>query len=471
MTQNKQIKNLELIKRAIDVEIAHHYIDICGKNNIFSKFVCQEITSIMKTDKNNPKWEYLYRIFENYPTDTLSNRIKSIKQLLKHLENPFENPIKKQPKSSEISEKKDTKPKFSADDTDVMFVKGVGPKVAALLNKCGVYTANDLLHYFPRKHLDYSNRTKIKDLKIGDEATIFGIITHLNVFQSKNRSNLTVVTITVNDGTGNIKASWFYGKSNKFLTDRYKAQFPKGSNIVLSGEIKQDNYSGGLMIDKPQSMIVSADFDDNETSDSLHLARIVPVYPLTENLNVKTLRKAVFNALESFLDKLDDFIPNIIREKLGLIDKKTAIKEIHFPKNTQTLEFARKRLVFEEFFLIQLRLAVMREQNKKIHKGTKFSVKENRLVENYLKSLPFTLTKGQSNAFNEIIADMSQDEPMQRLLQGDVGCGKTVIACMTLLTAVENGYQGAIMAPTEILAEQHYKTFAQWLPPLGISLG
>ena len=458
----KKIENLETIKKAVEVEIKHRYIDISGKKKTFSGFILEELRQIAKIDPNNPKWEYLCSIFERYPFIDLSFRMKAVKQLIKNLQNPFDEEKQENKKSFTASDK-------NPEDIDVMYVKGVGPKVGAILNKLGIFTANDLLHYYPRKHLDYGTRTRIKDLKPGEEVTIFGIIKSVNVFASKKRSNLTIISILVSDETGIVSASWFYGKSNKYLMDRYKAQYPQGANIILSGMVKLDNFSGKLMIDKPQTEILSGDF--TEESCSLNVARIVTVYSLTENLNIKTLRKAIYNAIETYSGNIEDVIPQNIRENLGLMDKAEAIKQIHFPGTTENLDTARKRLVFDELFLVQLRLALMRKQYKNSSEGLILNVKKDALVDNFIRSLPFELTQGQKEAFNEILSDLCNHEPMQRLLQGDVGSGKTVVAAMALLAAVENNYQGAIMAPTEILAEQHYKNFISWFTPLGLSVG
>jgi len=463
MTEVKKIENLDLIKKAIEVEIKHHYIDIVGKKCAFSKFIYNELRQIAKIDPNNPKWEYLYNVFERYAVADLSTRMKSIKQLIKHLQNPF-----CEEKATETAKKIKTVSDKNPEDVDVMYVKGVGPKVGFLLNKLGIFTAQDLLHYYPRKHLDYAERTPIKDLKIGQEVTIFGTIKSTNVFTSKKRSNLTIISIQVTDDTGIISASWFYGKANKFMLERYKSQYPQGANIILSGTAKLDSYTGRLVIDKAQSEILSGDFEEK---DSLHVGRIVPVYALTENLNIKTLRRAIYNAIEVYSNTINDFLPEYIIEKLGLTDKVTAIKQIHFPDSSESLERAKRRLIFDELFLIQLRLALMRKQYKSSTNGLMLNIKKDGLVDKFIKSLPFELTNAQKEAFNEIVTDLSNPEPMQRLLQGDVGSGKTVVAGMSLLAAVENNYQGAIMAPTEILAEQHYKNFTEWLTPLGISVG
>ncbi len=448
------MKNLETIKKALEVEVKHNYIDIPGKSRSFSKFILDELC------ENG--WDNLYEVFKTYSTSDVSTRMKMIKLLVNH--------IKKQIGKTQEKNKENTrkKPVNNPEATDVMYVKGVGPKIGALLHKMGIFTAYDLLHYYPRKHLDYANRTPINDLDIGDDVTVFGKILSVGQFSSKKRQNLTIFTINISDNTGMLTISRFFGKTNKFVLDKFRSQFHKGANIIVSGTVKLDDYTGRLTIDNPEMETVKGSMEE---VDSLHLNRIVPVYTVTENLNIKILRTAIHNAIELYGELIEEFIPEGIREKYNLIGKKQAIKQIHFPGSELELEDAHRRLVFEEFFLMQLKLALIKKAAKSETKGLKLEIKKDGLVEKFRKSLPFELTNGQKDAFEEIMADVQTPEPMRRLLQGDVGSGKTVVACMALLAAVENGYQGAIMAPTEILAEQHHRNFIQWLTPLGLSTG
>lgn len=459
MIQTKEIKNIETLKKAIQAEVKHNYTDITGKKCKFSKYILGELYLISKNFPEDPRWKNLYAVFETYAMTDLSTRMKAIKQLIKHIKAPFETDTKEKKTSYDIQ---------NPEDTDVMYVKGVGPKVGALLNKLGIFTAYDLLHYFPRKHLDYAAKTPISNIKVGEEVTIFGKILSVTYYTSKKRSNLTIITITVSDETGIIAINRFMGKTNRYMIERIKAQYPKGANIIISGVVKADDFARGLTIDKPEMEAVSGDIEE---CDSLHLNRIVPVYPVTENLNIKTLRRAIHNAIETYADHLEDVLPEQIKKQYKLTDKVTAIREIHFPGSVQKLEEARKRLVFEEFFLMQLKLALIRKIQKTEAQGVALNYNKKGLPAKFVDSLPFKLTNGQKEAFDEIIADISKPEPMRRLLQGDVGCGKTVVAAMALLVAVENGFQGAIMAPTEILAEQHYKNFVKWLTSLGLSVG
>ena len=456
------IEDKELIKQlrqAIEVEQKNLYIDIRGREDTFSGYILKQLHRLYKKSKKNPKWILLIKDFETYSMSTMTVRRKSIQRLVKTLREEIdtEGTVKKTDTSTI---------KKNPDETDVIYVKGVGPKVGSLLHKLGIYTARDLIFYFPKRHIDYSSRTHISQLVQGENSTVIGTIRSVSAFTSPK--GLSIVSVTVTDGTGLLKLSFFYKKSNKFMLEHYKSQFTRGANIIVSGKVKRDSYSGGFTIDKPEYQVLSGEFEEKS---NLNLARIVPVYQLVEGLNIKTLRKAIYNAIEQFYDYIDDVIPEYIVKRQVLMNRRDAIKQIHFPDNEENMGNARFTLVFEEFFLLQLQLALTRESNSRRIKSIALKIKEDGLVKKFLKSLPFELTGAQKKALNEILADISSDTPMQRLLQGDVGSGKTVVACAMLLSAIENGYQGTLMAPTEILAQQHFNNFVNWLTPLGLSVG
>ena len=451
------IDNIEQIRQAIEIEQKHLYIDIRGKGDTFSGFILKQLHSLYRKSKRNPKWVVLTKEFETYSMATMATRRKAVQRLVKTLREEIN-------KDGEIKKTTAETTLKSPELTDVMYIKGVGPKVANLLNKLGIYTAKDLLFYFPKRHIDYSSRVFIRDLKEGLETTVIGVIKSVSAYNSQK--GLGIITVTVADETGIIKLNFFYAKANRFVLERYKAQFVKGSNIIISGKAKIDKYTGMYTIDKPEYQVLSGEF---ESGKNLNLARIVPVYQLVEGLSIKTLRRAIFNALEQFEPVITNIIPADIMHRNNLIDRFKAIKQIHFPESEEEFEKARYTIVFEEFFLLQLKLALLREENAKKYKSIPLKVKKNGLVQKFIKSLPFELTNGQNKALKEIMHDIASETPMQRLLQGDVGSGKTVVACAMLLSAVENGYQGALMAPTEILAQQHFNNFINWLTPLGLS--
>lgn len=456
------IDNIEQLKKAIEIEIQYRYIDIHGKTQAFSSFIKNEAKKYYKLSKKNPKWAVIAEAFEHYPFAGLNERRKSIDNLIRVLKSET-NP---KPSKSEISNAPElTK---SAKDTDVMYMKGVGPKIAYKLNKLGIYTVQDLMLYFPKKHIDYSSRTLIRDLKEGETTTVFGYIKSVSAFNTQKK--LSVVKVTVADESGRLDLSFFQAKSNRLMLERTKSQFPINAGIMLSGKVKRNNYDGKLTFDKPTYSIMTGEFLEDKNSN-LNIARIVPIYTVCEDLSIKVLRRAIFNAIQKYKDEIENVIPDFMREKIGLLDKKTAVEQIHFPESQELLEQARFSLIFEELFLIQLKMVRIREQNSHNHSALALKIKEKGLVKEFIDNLPFELTGAQKKAVNEILNDLNSDVPMARLLQGDVGSGKTVVATIMLLAGVENGYQGALMAPTEILAQQHYNNLQQWLSPMGISVG
>lgn len=463
------MENLEQIKTAIELEIKHKYIDLRGRTQTFSRFIKKEAEKMYKASNKSPKWEIIMEIFDHYPCETVQGRRKAIDRLVKVIKSEIALSNSSNTNNN-LTKQNDSSNKFSTNpsEVDVMYVKGVGPKLAYKLNKMGIYTAQDLIMYFPKRHIDYSVRTLIKDLKEGTDTTVFGYIKSVSAFNSKN--NLSVIKVIISDESGNLELGFFQAKSNRFMLERIKSQFPVHAGIMVSGKVKLNNYNKKLTIDKPSYSIMTGEFLESGNTN-LNLARIVPIYTLTEDLSIKTLRKAIFNAIELYKDKIKNILPDELIKKHGLLNKSDAIQQIHFPVTQEILERARFSLIFEELFIVQLKLIRLRENAKLSNSSLSLKVEQNGLVKQFINSLPFELTSGQKRAVNEILNDMVSEEPMQRLLQGDVGSGKTVVATIMLLAAIENGYQGAIMAPTEILAQQHYNNLVQWLTPLGLSVG
>lgn len=446
--------NLEQVKKAVEIEVKHKYININGRTRSFSSFICSVLRNEIKQFPDNPKWKVLLEHFERYPMETLPARKKSLERLVSVIKSQYIDPPVIEQKAT------DKKP---ISQMDVMYIKGVGPKIAYMFNKLGIYTASDLLYYFPRKHIDYSTRTRIRDLKEGMNTTIFGTIKSVEAFTTKN--NLGVVKVRIADGSGRINLNFFASRASKYVLERMKKQFPKDSGIMVSGTAKFNSFDGMMTLDKPTYSLMD---DEALASSNLNLARIVPIYPLSENLSIKTIRKAINSVLELYGAEIETVLPDFLIKKYNLLEKKEALRQIHFPDDKEKLERARFSLVFEEFFLIQLKLAFLREENNKNISSISLEIKNDGLVMRFIESLPFKLTGAQQRAVNEILNDLNSTKPMQRLLQGDVGSGKTVVATIMLLAAIENGYQSAIMAPTEILAQQHYNNMSKWLAPFGI---
>ena len=453
MIINKE--TLSLIQQAIDIEAQNSYTNVQGKYQKFADFIKKQLYFFYKESDKDAKWLGVIECFEKYDMDSLPGRKNSINTLIKVIKNS-----NKKDKSLNNNKLKTLK------TTDISDIKGIGPKISFLFNKLGIFTAHDLLTYYPKKHINYASRTLIRNLKEGQDATIYGCIKNVSAYTT--RSGLGVLKIKIEDESGSLELSFFYQKTSRYLLERYRKQFPSKATIMISGKGKRDKYTGKMTLANPEHQIISADFDENK---NLNMGRIVPIYGLTENLSIKTLRRAIFNTINEFKYEIKEVLPQYLIDKYDFISKFDAISQIHFPDNEENIEKARKRLVYEELFLFQLGCALLRKETSNSLKAVKIRTEKEGLVQKFIKDLPFELTTAQKKAILEITNDMKTGKPMQRLLQGDVGSGKTIVACIMLLCAVENGFQGALMAPTEILAQQHFYNFSKWLAPYNIKVG
>jgi ATP-dependent DNA helicase RecG len=466
--EEAQLK-LKDLRQALSFEKERRYIDMQGRKKTFSRFVCDTLKELQPMLLNDgDKLEALRRKFENYRFMDVGGRMSAMESMEQFLRNMAQAQTAPQRKVTTV------KPAVggqSIHEMDVKFLKGVGPRLAQLLGTVGIHTVENLLYYFPRRYLDYNNRVKISELQQGQDVTVIGAIRAVNAYNSKN-GNIAIVNVTIEDETGLMSANWFYGKSSKAALESYKSRYVKGADVMVSGKVKWDSYKRIPAIDRPQIEILSyQDASGAQEADSIHAGRIVPIYSLTEGLNLRFLRKAIYQALQDYLDSIIDPMPAEILTCYNLMGLREALRQIHFPENRQLATTARERLVFDELFYVQLRLGLMRQQYKRTVKGLSLTYKEGGYAEQLRKLLPFDLTGAQKRVLAEIGQDIASDEPMYRMLQGDVGSGKTIVAILTLLAAVENGYQGALMAPTEILAEQHYRKCVEWLTPLGLRAG
>lgn len=340
------------------------------------------------------------------------------------------------------------------------YLKGVGPRKTELLAKNGLKTIADLLYYFPRRYLDRTNFREIGTLREGDQATIMGRVMTSGIIRTR-RSRIFEAIIS--DGSGNMPLVWFAG--HQYL----KKMIRKDVVLSVTGEVK--NFQG-LQIAHPEYEII----DDGEDVDRLlHTAGIVPLYSSTgawikAGLNSRGFRKIIRNAVDLYAEHVQECIPERILADLDLPPIGRSLKNIHFPESEETLEEARKRFSFEELFMLQMAIASIHSLNRRIKKKYQYD-HPGELLKGFKSSLPFKLTAAQSKVLGEIFDDLKAEAPMNRLLLGDVGSGKTVVAVASILYAVENGYQAAIMAPTELLAEQHYTTLSKMLDGLGSKIG
>lgn len=338
----------------------------------------------------------------------------------------------------------------------VQYIKGVGPKKKAELNKLGIATVYDLLTYFPRTYEDQSVLTHIADLHAGETATVSGTI--VNLHEQSGRRGLSILTAFLNDGTGILQVTWF---NQKYLKNKLKI----GRRVFVSG--KPTYAFGGQGQFAMSQLHYFQILDKDEKPEGL--CGILPVYPATERLNQKFFRTLMEEAL-SELPELSELLPEDIGRAYHLMGRAAALRAIHFPPDGETLKKARYRLAFSELYLIQCGLLLLKKQSQETDLGIRFQP-NGPLVKKVTANLPFTLTNDQQRTWQEICRDMERPVTMRRLVQGDVGSGKTVIAMLALVKAVENGWQGAMMAPTEILASQHYENLSRQLAPFGIRVG
>jgi len=334
----------------------------------------------------------------------------------------------------------------------VQYVRTVGPQRARLLARLDVRSAWDLLYHFPRRHEDRTALAPAHTLPDGVTAACFGTV--LAVQEKKPRRGLTVTTVNMTDGEAPFAAVWF---NQPYVTK----QMVPGARVIVSGRV---NRAYGTV------QIRAADYEVLDQGETLHTGRIVPVYPLTSGLTQRSLRVIMKSALDTVAGRLTEFLPPGLLSRLGLPLLPAAMFEVHFPSDDEARQRARRRFVFEELFLLEL--ALLRQRQSVVQKARGLAMRsDGPLVREFLARLPYRLTGAQARAWREIAADMEDDHPMYRLLQGEVGSGKTVVAEMALLKAVENGLQGALLAPTEILAEQHFLSLRPHLAPLGVHLG
>lgn len=331
-------------------------------------------------------------------------------------------------------------------DANVRYVKGVGPRLAEKLGKLGVATVEDLIYYIPRKYLDRSNVVKISEIKVGEDVTVIGEVKAVRKSVTP-RQHRKVLNVDIFDGSGYLSGVWF---NQLYHADR----LVMGTEVAFSGKAVF-NY-GKLQIINPSYDIL------REKEDPVHTSRVVPLYPAVTGLSSNMIRRLVKNLIDSGI-QIRDPLPLDILKKDDLMPLTPAIRQIHFPDNLAVTKQARERLVFDEFFFLELGLALRKNRLEKTSKGIVHKT-EGGLLEQFLDGLPFELTSGQKKVLGEITTDMKRSAPMHRLLLGEVGSGKTVIAVAALVIAVQGGYQGAIMAPTEVLAEQHALRLKELLP-------
>ncbi len=334
--------------------------------------------------------------------------------------------------------------------TPVQYLKGVGPARAAELGRLGIATIGDLIRHLPRRYEDRSCLKPIASIVPDAVETVQGRVLAVEELRPRGRS---LVRVAISDGTAVLFGVWF---NQPYIQHHFRP----GQQVIFSGKVER--RFGRLQMNAPEHEIADG-------SDHLHAGRIVPVYPTTGRLHPRHLRALIKAAVDGYADLVPEVLPGAVRRGLGLMSAAQAWRAIHFPSDEAELEAARRRLAFEELFVIQLGLGLLHQHVRRRETGYRHAP-DGELARRFMDSLPFRLTPAQERVVREIKADMESPYPMNRLVQGDVGSGKTIVAALALVKAVESGWQGALMAPTEILAEQHYIRLRRLLAPLGVGV-
>ena len=469
------------IQKAFLFEAENGFINVKGKEEYFSSFISKELKSFKALElPEELKLEIfsLYERFEKYNSIPISARrrlIAKARRLIHAITRKFDqvdetNEKKINFQMSNIPSEKKIIPEYKKLNlnSSLGLIKGVGEKFLEKFNIMGIYQIRDLLKYYPRDYVDYSKLMNIQQLEAGKTATILASVRRCGGFISPKNANLTILELQIFDRTGRVKVTKFFAGrrfSNQGYIKSQVALYPPGSLVAVSGLVKDGKY--GKTFSDPLIEVMK---NRNSILRSKSIGRILPIYSLIEGMKADKFRETVESVLpftKLVLDPLDDSRINA----LTLLSKKDALMHIHFPVNQDRLKAARRRLVFDEFLVLQLGLLIRRSKYRSISAPVLVNLPTcEGLVGKFLDILPFDLTNAQKRVLLEMQKDMSTSLPMARLLQGDVGSGKTVVALAGLIHCVQSGLQGALMVPTEVLAEQHYRSFCKWLSQLHITV-
>jgi ATP-dependent DNA helicase RecG len=443
------------LRKILELEHQKGYLNsavIGGLDKFLHRWAAQAIDSITNPQLQ-AQFHSLRLINSSYDSLTEAQRkewLKEVLTFLAELERPDREREKirlPQPLSQPAPKPKSRKPMSQSVDSPVTVVKGISSSLATKFNKLGVRTVRDLLYFFPHRHLDYSQRKYISQLAEGEEETIIANVWQAQeVYLGGRRSTEAIV----GDETGNVRVVWF---NNPYLAKKLTTN----ARIVISGRVAL--FKGSFVFQSPEWELVSDE-------DLIHTGRLVPLYSLTQGLRPRQVRKLMKEVVDQWAGSITDFLPAGVKKRRKLLELSQAISQAHYPDSEAEKTQARMRLAFDELFLLQLGVLSKKRDWQETQPGNPFGLKK-KLLNTLLGSLPFELTPAQHRVLDELLTDLGKSKPMSRLLQGEVGSGKTVVATTCLLMAVANGYQGAFMAPTEILAEQHFTTIRKLLSQIG----
>lgn len=472
------------LQKALSIEAERGFNDLEGKQQRFSEFLQMALDQPPADlpSSEQRRWQELGKQFNGYSELTFSQRqhlVADTRRFLHQMRQTWETATQPtseapltgdgSPSSKAAARVPKTLPLASSSSTLTLdqaltYVPGVGPKSAEKLSKLGLYTVRDLLYYYPRDHIDYARQVTIRELVEGETVTLVGTVRRCTCFSSPRNTKLTILELVIHDRSGQLKLNRFYAGtrySNRGWQEQQKRQYPTGATIAASGLVKKTKF--GMTLDNPEIEVLQ---HQGDAIDSLKVGRVVPIYALTEGVGADLVRRTVITALPA-IKQIQEALPPTVQQEYGLTDIQTAIADIHFPPDAMALERARRRLVFDEFFYLQLGL-LQRRQSQRETQASAVLAPTGQLIDRFSDLLPFQLTDAQQRVVNDILNDLQKSVPMNRLVQGDVGSGKTVVAVIALLAAIQSGYQTAMMAPTEVLAEQHYRKLVSWFNLLNL---
>lgn len=448
--------NIEPLRKILELECKKGYVDsavIGGLDRFLSNWASQAV-ELITTPRLLNRFNKLHLVNSNYASLTKEQRkewAESVLGLVAEVERgerekseASPGPVVSQPSSGARAQKTVINQSI---DSSITIIRGISSNLATKFNKLGVKTVRDLLYFFPHRHLDYSQRKPISQLTEGKEETIVANVWQAQEIRLGGRRSTEAI---VGDETGNVRVVWF---NNPYLAKKLATN----TRLVISGRVSL--FKGRHVFESPEWELV-------EDKELTHTGRLVPLYPLTQGLRPRQVRKLMKEVVGQWAWQVEDFLPSGLRERCNLLKLPQAISQAHYPEDEALKDRARVRLAFDELFILQLGVLSKKRNWQESQPGSPFSI-ESSLLEAFLQSLPFELTAAQHRTLKELLVDLEKPRPMSRLLQGEVGSGKTVVATAVLLMAAANGYQGAFMAPTEILAEQHFSTICQLLSRAG----
>jgi len=448
--------NAEPLRKVLELECNKGYVDsavIGGLDRFLRNWAGQAVESITSPRLLN-RFNKLRLVNSNYASLTKEQRkewINSVLDFLTEVEHGAREkgevnlvPAISQPPSGARRQRTVASQSI---DSPITIIRGISSSLATKFNKLGVKTVRDLLYFFPHRHLDYSQRKPVSQLTEGKEETIVANVWQAQEIRLGGRRSTEAI---VGDETGNVRVVWF---NNPYLAK----SIATNTRLVISGRVSL--FKGRHVFESPE-------WERLEDKELIHAGRLVPLYPLTQGLRPRQVRKLMKEVVDQWGWQVEDFLPSGLRERCNLLELPKAISQAHYPEDDALKDRARVRLAFDELFLLQLGVLSKKRAWQEGQPGSPISTKTP-LLEAFLQSLPFELTPAQHRVLKELLANLEKPQPMSRLLQGEVGSGKTVVATAALLVTAANGYQGVFMAPTEILAEQHFSTICQLLSRAG----